>query len=192
MKPTVALLRGTGLTLSIAFGGVVWLAGTALAADPGMIAKTYDSALKSAESEIVGLAEAMPADKYNFAPTSGEFKGVRTFGEQVKHLAAVVYLVSAAAQGEKPPVDTNGEKGPASAVTKDQIVQFLKGSFAYAHKAAMALTAENQMDQVTSPFGDGKVTRAGILNVAAWHSFDHYGQMVVYARMNGVVPPASR
>jgi hypothetical protein len=172
--------------------GATMLAGAALAAEPNIIAKTYDSALKSAESEIVGLAEAMPAGKYNFAPTAGEFKGVRTFGEQVKHLAAVVYLVAAASQGEKPPVDTNGEKGPASAVSKEQIVQFLKGSFAYAHKAALALTAANEMDSVQSPFGEGKVTRVGILNVATWHSFDHYGQMVVYARMNGVVPPASR
>jgi hypothetical protein len=171
---------------------VAVLTGAAVAAEPNMVGKTYDSALKSAESEIVGLAEAMPADKYNFAPSNGEFKGVRTFAEQVKHLAAVVYLVSAAAQGGKPPVDTNGEKGPAAAVNKQQIVQFLKDSFAYAHKAAAMLTAENQMDSVESPFGEGKVTRAGILNVAAWHSFDHYGQMVVYARMNGVVPPASR
>ena len=159
---------------------------------PNAVAKTYDSAIQSAQSEIVSLAEAMPADKYNFAPTAGEFKGVRTFAEQVKHLAAVVYLVSAAALGEKPPVDTNGEKGPAAASGKDQIVAFLKASFVYAHHAAQKMNAENEMDPVQSPFGDGKVTRAGILNVVAWHSFDHYGQMVVYARMNGIVPPASR
>ena len=172
--------------------GVALLAGAALAADANIVAKTYDSAIKSAESDVVALAEAMPADKYNFAPKNGSFDGVRTFAEQVKHLAAVVYLVSAASLGEKPPVDTNGEKGPASAAAKEQIVQFLKGSFAYAHKAANALTAANEMEQVQSPFGKEKVTRAGILDVAAWHSFDHYGQMVVYARMNGVVPPASR
>jgi uncharacterized damage-inducible protein DinB len=173
-------------------GGVLLLAGAALAADANMVARTYDSALKSAESDIVGLAEAMPADKYNFAPTNGSFDGVRTFAQQVKHLAAVIYLVSAASMGEKPPVDTNGEKGPDSAVAKAQIVAFLKGAFAYAHKAADALTPANEMEQVQSPFGKEKVTRAGILNVAAWHSFDHYGQMVVYARMNGVIPPASR
>jgi len=181
MKPTTAILCT-----------VVCAAGAAFAADPNMVARTYDSALKSAESDIVGLAEAMPADKYNFAPANGSFDGVRTFAQQVKHLAAVIYLVSAASLAEKVPVDTNGEKGPDSAVTKEQIVVFLKGSFAYAHKAANTLTAANEMEPVESPFGKEKVTRAGILNVAAWHSFDHYGQMVVYARMNGVVPPASR
>jgi DinB superfamily len=176
----------------LAISGALLVTAAALAADANMVAKTYDSALKSAESDIVGLAEAMPADKYNFAPTNGSFDGVRTFAQQVKHLAAVIYLVSAASMGEKPPVDTNGEKGPDSAAAKAQIVAFLKGAFAYAHKAAGALTPANEMEQVQSPFGKEKATRAGILNVAAWHSFDHYGQMVVYARMNGVIPPASR
>lgn len=152
----------------------------------------YDKTVGSAESEIVSLAEAMPADKYNFAPTQGAFQGVRTFGQQVKHLAAVVYLVAAASQGQKPPVDTGGENGPASAINKNQIVAFLKASFAYAHKAALALTPQNEGDQVQSPFGKDQVARAEILDVVGWHSFDHYGQMVVYARMNGVIPPASR
>ena len=186
MKLTMAALCGSALLLATE------LAPAALAAGDDIVARTYDSAIRSAESEIVGLAEAMPAGKYDFAPTNGEFKGVRTFGQQVKHLAAVVYLVSAAAQGQKPPVDTNHEAGPDSAATKEQIVAFLKGAFTYAHKAAQSMTASNQMDAVDSPFGDGKVTRAGILNVASWQSFDHYGQMVVYARMNGIVPPASR
>src|SRR5262249_26118033 len=126
------------------------------------------------------------------APKNGAFEGVRTFGEQAKHLAAVVYLVAAASQGEKPPVDTDGEKGPASAATKDQIVAFVKAAFAYAHKAAVSLTPANEMEQMQSPFGNSKASRAGILNEAIWHSFDHYGQMVVYARMNNIVPPASR
>ena len=75
--------------------------GSAWAADANPVAKNYESAIGSAK-EIVSLAEAMPADKYNFAPKDGELSGVRTFAQQVKHLAAVVYLVSAAAQGEKP------------------------------------------------------------------------------------------
>jgi len=173
--------------------GVAWLAGAALAADANLVAKSADSAIKSAESEIVSLAEAMPADKYNFAPKNGVFDGVRTFAEQVKHLAAVNYVVAAAAQGQKPPADTNREKGPDSAVSKEQIVEFLKGSFAYARKAAQMLTPANETDLLPSPFGDKeKVSRVELVNIAAWHSFDHYGQMVVYARMNGVVPPASR
>jgi hypothetical protein len=167
-------------------------AAAAFGAEPPTIAKLYDSQISSIERDVVPLAEAMPAAGFGFAPTQGEFKGVRTFGDQAKHLAAVVYLVAAAALNEKPPVDTGGEAGPASAKSKEQIVQFLKGAFAYAHKAAQALNEKNQLELVKSPFGDGQITRGSALSIACWHSYDHYGQMVVYARMNRVVPPASK
>jgi uncharacterized damage-inducible protein DinB len=182
IKPRFCLLTTGALCLGIA----------AFAAQAPTIAQIYDGEVAAAEREIVPLAEAMPADKYNFAPTAGEFKGVRTFAEQVKHLAAVVYMVAAAAQKEAPPVDVGAEKGPQSARTREQIVEYLKGAFAYAHKAALALDEKNQLELVKSPFGEGQITRAGAVAIASWHSFDHYGQMVVYARMNGIVPPASR
>lgn len=166
-------------------------AGLAAAADP-TVASVFDSGITNAEHDAVPLAEAMPADKYDFAPTNGNFKGVRTFAQQAKHLSAVIYLVAAAALEQKPPVDTGGEDGPASAKTKEQIVEFMKGAFAYAHKAAQSLNAKNQLDLVQSPFGNGKTARAGLVGTVAWHTFDHYGQMVVYLRMNGIVPPASR
>jgi uncharacterized damage-inducible protein DinB len=172
--------------------GALWCSLAASAADAPTIAQMYDAQIAGAERDIVPLAEAMPAEKYAFAPTSGEFQGVRTFGQQVKHLAAVVYMVAAAAQKEKPPVDVNSERGPDSLITRDQIVPYLKGAFAYAHKAALALNEKNQLELVKSPFGDGETTRGSAVAIASWHSFDHYGQMVVYARMNGVVPPASR
>jgi uncharacterized damage-inducible protein DinB len=167
-------------------------AGTAaLAADP-TIASILDGQITNAEHDAVPLAEAMPADKYDFAPTNGNFKGVRTFAQQAKHLSAVIYVVSAAALEQKPPVDTGGEDGPASVKTKEQVVEFMKGAFAYAHKAAQSLTAKNQLDMVASPFGGAKSPRAGLVGMVGWHTFDHYGQMVVYLRMNGLVPPASR
>jgi uncharacterized damage-inducible protein DinB len=176
------------------FVTVIALAAGALAAaaGPPTIASVFDSQVTSAERDAVPLAEAMPADKYDFAPSNGNFKGVRTFAQQAKHLSAVIYLVSAAALEQKPPVDTGGESGPDSVKTKEQIVQFMKDAFAYGHKAAQSLTAKNQLDLVPSAFGDGKTPRAGMVGVVAWHTFDHYGQMVVYLRMNGIVPPASR
>jgi hypothetical protein len=156
------------------------------------VVKMEDGALKSAEREIVSLAEAMPADKYDFAPTTGEFKGVRTFGHQMAHIAAVNYLVSASILGEKGPVDPKDEEnGPASLKDKDAIVQFMKGSFAYAHKALATLTDQNFTEIIQSPFGD-KEPRGTLAEILEWHSFDHYGQAVVYARMNGIIPPASR
>jgi uncharacterized damage-inducible protein DinB len=152
-----------------------------------------DGQLRSAEREIVSLAEAMPADKYGFHPTAGEFKNVRTFSLQMSHIAAVLYEISAAALGEKNPSETGkDENGPASLQGKEAVVKYLKDAFAYAHKAASKVTTANAMDMVQSPFGDGKTQRVGLVSSLVWHSFDHYGQAVVYARMNGIVPPASR
>jgi len=159
---------------------------------PKTITQILDNQVKTIEGEFVPAAEAMPEDKYSFAPTNGEFKGVRTFAQQIKHVAAVNYLVAAAIVGEKPPVDTGGENGPDSVKSKADIVKFAKDSFAYAHKAVATITPENYMGEVPSPFGKGKSTRVGLGGVFAWHGFDHYGQMAVYLRMNGIVPPASR
>lgn len=157
------------------------------------IGKAIDMEIQIAESEVVPLAEAMPADKYDFAPSQGDFKGVRTFSQQMMHIAAINYLVSAAALGEKNPSETGvNENGPASIKGKDAVVKYVKDSYAYAHKATAFLTAANAMDMVQSPFGSGKIARMSTVSAAGWHSFDHYGQAVVYARMNGIIPPASR
>lgn len=156
------------------------------------INQVLDGGVKTIESEFVPAAEAMPEDKYDFAPTSGEFKGVRTFAQQIKHVAAVNYLVAASILGEKPPVDTNEEKGPDSMKSKADIVKFLKDSYAYAHKAVASINNSNSLEPIATPFSKTKGTRVGLATVFAWHGFDHYGQMVEYLRMNGIIPPASR
>jgi uncharacterized damage-inducible protein DinB len=156
------------------------------------ISQVLDASIKTVEGDFVPAAEAMPEEKYGFAPTNGEFKGVRTFAEQIKHVAAINYIVAASILGEKPPVDTNGEKGPDSAKSKADILKFLKDSFAYAHKAVATITDANALEPIPSPFGQAKTTRLSLGTVFPWHGFDHYGQMVEYLRMNGIVPPASR
>ena len=85
-----------------------------------------------------------------------------------------------------------GESGPASVKSKEQVIQFMKDAFAYAHKVMGTLTAENLTKMVKSPFGEGQMAKGGAASLVVWHTFDHYGQMVVYARMNGIVPPASK
>ena len=156
------------------------------------VARIFDSQIQSLEHEQLTLAEAMPADKYDFAPTAGAFKGVRTFAEQVRHMATVIYMLSGAVLGEKPPVDTGkDDNGPAAVKTKAQLVEYLRGSLVFAHKAVGTLTVKNELEDIASPFGGGKMKRLAAVSMIAWHSFDHYGQMVEYARMNGVVPPAS-
>ncbi len=156
------------------------------------ISQVLDSDVTSLEGEFVPAAEAMPEDKYGYMPTGGEFKNVRSFAAQIKHVAAVNYMVGAAILGEKPPVDTGGESGPASMTSKADIVSFVKQSFAYAHKAVATITPANATQPVKSPFGDNQTTRLGLANACAWHGFDHYGQMAIYLRSNGIVPPASR
>jgi uncharacterized damage-inducible protein DinB len=156
------------------------------------VAKVLDSTTASMEKEFVSAAEAMPEDKYGFAPTGGEFKGVRTFAQQVKHVAAVNYILGASILQEKPPVDIGGESGPESITSKTDIVKFLKASFEYAHKAIGTINEKNFLEPVKNPFADSSTTRLWLAEIITSHGFDHYGQMAVYLRSNGIVPPASR
>jgi DinB superfamily len=143
---------------------------------------------------IVDAAIAMPADKYGFAPTVGEFKNVRTFGRQVKHLAATNYILAAAALGQSPPEDAGDEAGPDTVLTKEQHITYLKGSFDALEKAIDAIGNRRipVRSSPISPFQGTSATRLSLIAESLIHSFDHYGQMVEYLRMNGIVPPASR
>jgi uncharacterized damage-inducible protein DinB len=156
------------------------------------VTMVLDHTVLNLEYEFIPAAEAMPEDKFGFAPTNGEFKGVRTFAQQIKHVAAVNYEIGAAILEQKPPVDINEESGPASVTSKADILKYLKESFAYVHKAIATINEKNVVETVKSPFGEGAVSRLGLATSIAWHGYDHYGQMVVYLRMNGIVPPASR
>jgi hypothetical protein len=154
------------------------------------VASVAEMEISVVERDIVSAAEAMPEDKYDFAPTNGNFKGVRTFAEEVKHAAAANYRIWSAALQQKPSIDVSGPNGPDSIKTKAQIVEFLKNSYALGHLAARSLTTANMLDPL--PFGNGKAARLFLVTYPVGHAFDHYGQMVEYLRMNGIVPPASR
>jgi uncharacterized damage-inducible protein DinB len=156
------------------------------------VTQVLDRSVSNMEHEFLSASEAMPEDKFGFAPTNGEFKGVRTFGEQIKHVAAVNYIFGAAILSEKVPVDVGDESGPASVKTKAEIMNYLKNSFIYVHKAIATINEKNLVEPLKSPFGEGSVTRLGLATSVTAHGFDHYGQMVEYLRMNGIVPPASR
>jgi uncharacterized damage-inducible protein DinB len=150
--------------------------------------------LKLGQTIIVSAADAMPADKYGFAPTDGEFKGVRTFGQQVKHLAATNHILAAAALGEQPPADAGDEAGPETVRTKAEILDYLNGSFEHLARAIDAIGDKHAAVKSSpiSPLKSTEATRLALTVEAMIHAFDHYGQMVEYLRMNGVVPPASR
>jgi uncharacterized damage-inducible protein DinB len=156
------------------------------------VTELLDRSVSNFEHEFIPAAEAMPEDKFGFAPTEGEFKGVRTFAQQIKHVAAVNYELAAAIMEQKPPVDIGDESGPASIVNKADVLKYLKDSFEYVHKAVATINESNVTGTVKSPFGEGSVSRLGLVMSVPAHGFDHYGQMVVYLRMNGIIPPASK
>ena len=160
---------------------------------PPTVASTLDREISAVEKQIVEIAEAMPEDKYNFSPESlnisgADYKGVRTFAVQVKHVASSNYFIWSPITGDKVPDNIKDGNGPADVKTKADIIKFLKESYALGHKAAATLTTENMLQ----PPGHSKSPRLRLAMFGAEHAFDHYGQMVEYLRMNGIVPPASQ
>ena len=160
---------------------------------PPTIASAVDSEISNIERQVIDVAEAMPEDKYNFSPESlnipgSDFKGVRTFAVQVKHVAASNYFIWSHLTGDKLPGGLKDGNGPENLKTKAEIIKFLQDSFAVGHKAAATLTTENMLQTAEG----SKSSRLHLATFGVAHAFDHYGQMVEYLRMNGIVPPASR
>ncbi len=154
-------------------------------------AKAAANLLAMLEGECMSAAKAMPADKYNFSPASlaiagAKFEGVRTFADQVKHLAQANLYFASVVSGVK----ADGEMKAVGALKeKDAIVSALANSFTALHKANATLTIQNAFDIV--PFEGSTAAKSSVASFAVAHGFDHYGQMVEYLRMNGIVPPAS-
>jgi uncharacterized damage-inducible protein DinB len=159
------------------------------------IASVMQTQLGIVEHELVGAAEAMPEDKYSFAPTNGEYKGVRTFAQEVKHVATVNFAFFSAILGQAPPPGVSANEqlnGPDDVQTKEQIMKYLKDSFALGHKAFATITMRNAVTPLPKPPLSFLNTRLALASFGCTHAFDHYGQMVEYLRMNGIVPPASQ
>lgn len=158
-------------------------------------ATALDSELSLIESEMMGAVKAMPAEKFGFAPSAAifvagqttEFATVRTFAQQATHVAQANYFLFGMMSGLKPDVDM---QAIGSLTKKDDVVAALAGSFAFGHKAIAALTVANAFEVVKTP-EPGLQTRSTLAGFSVAHCFDHYGQMIEYLRMNGVVPPAS-
>lgn len=164
---------------------------TAPAAAPAFIAPadSLGALAELMQKEVISAADAMPADKYDFAPTgTGDFKGVRTFAGQVRHLAQANYEFFQGwgiAGGVDP-------KTLESLKTKDELMKALRDSYAFQAAAIQSITPENAFASVPGAPPQFKMTRATAAAFALAHSMDHYGQMVEYLRMNGIIPPASR
>ncbi|HXM34221.1 MAG TPA: DinB family protein [Pyrinomonadaceae bacterium] len=157
------------------------------------VASAMDAEISAIEKQIVDAAEAMPEDKFNFSPENlnipgSDYKGVRTFGVQVKHVASSNYFIWSPLTGDKLPEGLKDGNGPDNLKSKAEIIRFLKDSFALGHKAAATLTTQNMLQ----PPEHSKSSRLHLATFGVAHAFNHYGQMVEYLRMNGIVPPTSR
>src|SRR5215467_3051656 len=157
---------------------------------PKSIAESVSGMLQFAEGNFIGLAEAMPEDKYSYLPKVGKFEGVRSFGEQVKHVACAQFAFLNEFEGKKPPDDCE-KGGHDPAKTKTELIKYLKDSFDYSNRVLATLTANNALDRVEGRYA-GPNTKLGISVVAVWHITDHYGQLVEYLRLNGIVPPMTQ
>jgi hypothetical protein len=154
-------------------------------------ADTFNAMLTTTENQMMLLVKAMPADKYNFAPSAAiflpaqktEYAGVRTFAALVIHVAQANYGMGARLGGIKPDVDPASLAGLKD---KDEVVAALAASFAFVHKAIGTMTVDNAFQSL-----GGLTTRATAATGNVAHTADEYGQMVEYLRMSGVTPPPS-
>ena len=157
---------------------------------PQSMAESVSNTLQFAEDNLLGISEAMPEDKYNFVPTMGKFDDVRSFGEQVKHVACAQFAFFNEFEGKQPPADCE-KGGHDPAKSKAELIKYLKDSYDYGNHVLATLTAKNALDRVEGRYA-GPNTKLGISVTAVWHITDHYGQLVEYLRMNGVVPPMTQ
>ena len=157
---------------------------------PTTIADSVAETLKFAEGSFLGVAEAMPEDKYGYIPPAGKFDDARSFGEQVKHVACGQFAFFNEFEGKNPPDDCErGGHDPAK--SKAELIKYLKDSFDYSNRVIAMLTAENAVDRIEGRYA-GPNTKLGISVISVWHVTDHYGQLVEYLRMNGIVPPMTQ
>jgi len=161
---------------------------------PPTVASIVDRDISAVEKQIIDVAEAMPEETFNFSPESlnipgSDYKGVRTFAVQLKHVATSNWYIWSPLTGEKLPEGLGDDgNGPANLKTKAEILKFLRDSFALGHRAAATLKPENILQTPEK----NKSTRLRLAEFGVSHANDHYGQMIEYLRMNGITPPASR
>jgi hypothetical protein len=159
---------------------------------PKTTAASIGGILSYTQDQFFSVAEAMPAEKYSYIPSApgGKFNGVRSFAEQVKHVACANFAFFNEIEGKTPP-DSCEKGGPAPATTKAELLKYLHDSFDYANRVLATINEKNAMDRVEGRYG-GPNTKLGMAVIAVWHVADHYGQIVYYLRLNGIVPPPTQ
>ena len=149
----------------------------------------FDKQLDASEREVMAVVETMPAKKFDFTPTEGAFTHVRPFGVQARHIAFCLNEVATALLGE-PMIPHTDQEGPRNLTSKEDIVKYLKEAFAHAHRAIGTLTNDDLLEPIRDPYVETlRTTRLDAATIFLSHTWDHYGQMVEFLRMNNLVPP---
>ena len=166
------------------------LAPSLLAQDaiPKTIADSVEDTLRYAEGQFLTIVEAMPEAKFSFVPIVGNFADARSFAEQVKHVACAQFAFFNEIEGKTPP-EACERGGPSRASTKAELIRYLRDSFDYGNRVLATIDSQNALERVEGRYA-GPSTRLGMAVTAVWHVTDHYGQIVEYLRMNGIVPPS--
>jgi uncharacterized damage-inducible protein DinB len=136
--------------------------------------------------KLIAMAEDFPEDKYDFKPTPAQ----RSFAEQLLHAANANYFFSDPAMGKKMPPGEDPKRDQFK--TKADIVTFVKKAFADGADAIKAKGDKGMSDLLVDPFAHQQVRVSDMANGFIEHSGEHYGQLVVYYRLAGLVPPESR
>lgn len=145
------------------------------------LTKEIAATFQRSASELLDIAEVMPADKYGFKPTPD----ILSFGDQLVHVAGIVQRFIDSAKGTKTDAPHH------ATMTKPEIIALLKKTFQSAQDTITPLTDAQLLEPVKFPFGDRTVTRATFWQGPMYQIRNHYGQLVVYLRLNGIVPPTS-
>jgi uncharacterized damage-inducible protein DinB len=190
-----SLLAPLFLAIAAAFASLAMFAAPVRAQQqeiPKTTAESIGGILSYTEDQFFSVAEAMPAEEYSYVPSApgGKFDGVRSFAEQVKHVACANFAFFNEIEGKTPP-DGCEKGGPAPAKTKAELLQYLRDSFDYGKKVLATINEKNAMERIEGRYG-GPNTKLGIAVIAVWHIADHYGQIVYYLRLNGMVPPPTQ
>jgi uncharacterized damage-inducible protein DinB len=144
-------------------------------------------AWNSMARKIIEMAEDFPAEKYDYRPT----KEVRNFGQMLLHIAAVNYFFTNAAEGREV-APAEDDPAPEKFKTKADIVAYVTRSFSDGAAAIQKKGDRGMAQAVKHPFGNGLTSLNSLARDMVEHSGEHYGNLVVYYRLNGMVPPASR
>jgi uncharacterized damage-inducible protein DinB len=139
--------------------------------------------LERSAHTMVAAAEAMPADKYGFKPTDGQ----NTFGQIVSHVAGSNNFLCSTLSGMAAPE----AKVPEGTASKDELVAAVKASYDYCTKA-LANVMDSQLGDMVPYFGNRQVSRATAAVGVAADWADHYGQLAMYLRLNGILPPTAQ